>query len=163
MTLRSPRERILQTLWYEAGGLCLSIPAYLHYSGGGAGESALLMLSLSAAVLFWAPLHNTVFDWADLRLTGRVASDRPRRWRLVHAVSMETTVLVVTLPLMVVLGGLGWKEALIVDAWLTALYTGYAYVFHGVYDRLRPVAVPLPEAGGQGLSKGARLPVLILS
>ncbi len=26
MSLRSPRERLIQTLAYEAGGLCLSVP-----------------------------------------------------------------------------------------------------------------------------------------
>jgi uncharacterized membrane protein len=139
MTLRSTRERIVQALWYEAGGLCLSIPGFLLYSGGTAGESALLMAALSAAVLIWAPLHNTVFDWCDLRLTGRVASDRPKLWRLVHGLSLETTVVVVTLPMMVYIGGLGWLEAVLVDLGLTLLYAGYAVVFHGVYDRLRPV------------------------
>ncbi len=139
MPLRSLRERVIQSLWYEAGGLCLSVPGYLIYSGGTAGESMLLMSALSVAVLIWAPLHNTGFDWLDLRLTGRVASDRPGRLRLVHAISLETTVLVVTLPTMVVVGGLGWVEAIIVDLGLTLLYAGYALGFHLVYDRLRPV------------------------
>ncbi len=57
------------------------------------------MLALSAAVLVWSPVHNTVFDWLDLRLSGRVASDRPQRWRLVHAASHEATTVIVTLPI----------------------------------------------------------------
>ncbi len=148
MSLRSPRERLLQTLAYEAGGLCLSIPLYLLWTGGEAGEGAVLMAALSVAVMIWSPLHNTVFDWVDWRLTGRVASRRPQRWRVVHAVTHETTTVAVTLPILVWLGGHGWWEALVIDLWLTVLYAVYAYVFHLAYDRWRPVAEPsaLPEA-----------------
>ncbi|MCU0828933.1 MAG: PACE efflux transporter [Tabrizicola sp.] len=147
MHLRSPRERLLQTLCYEAGGLLLSIPLYLLYSGSGTGEGALLMLALSVAVMIWSPIHNTVFDWADLRLSGRVASDRPQRWRVVHAVTHEATTVVVTLPILVWLGGHGWGEALLIDLGLTVLYAVYAYGFHLAYDRWRPVSPLGAEAG----------------
>jgi uncharacterized membrane protein len=90
-------------------------------------------------VLVWSPIHNTLFDWADYRLSGRLASDRPQRWRVVHAISHEATTLVVTLPILMGLGGLTFWTALVVDMGLTFLYTAYAYVFHNLYDRLRPV------------------------
>ena len=139
MTLRSPRERLIQTLSYEAGGLCLSIPLVALVGGGTAGEAFWLMLALSAAVLIWSPFHNTVFDWLDLRLSGRLASDRPQRWRLVHAVSHEATTVVVTLPILMGFGGLDLWTALITDLGLTLLYAAYAYDFHIVYDWLRPM------------------------
>jgi uncharacterized membrane protein len=139
MRLRSPKERLIQTLCYEAGGLLLSVPLYLIYSGHETGEGALLMLALSIAVMVWSPIHNTVFDWIDLRLSGRVASDRPQKWRMVHAFSHEATTVVVTLPILVWMGGHALGEALLVDLGLTALYAVYAYGFHRVYDRLRPV------------------------
>lgn len=139
MSLRSPRERIIQTLAYEFGGLLLSIPLYLFYSGHASQDGAVTMVALSIAVMIWSPVHNTVFDWLDLRLTGRLASDRPQKWRVVHAISHETTTVVVTTPLLVWLGGHGWVEALLVDMALGAVYAGYAYVFHILYDRLRPV------------------------
>lgn len=139
MTLRSPRERLIQTLAYEAGGLCLSVPLVVLFGGGTTGTAFVLMLALSAAVLVWSPIHNTVFDWADFRLTGRLASDRPQRWRLVHAASHEATTVVVTLPILIWLGGLTVWQALLADLGLTLLYAAYAYVFHLVYDRLRPM------------------------
>ena len=139
MTLRSPRERLIQTIAYEVGGLCLSVPLVAGLGHGTTREAFFLMLALSAAVLVWSPLHNTVFDWADLRLSGRVASDRPQRWRLVHAASHEATTVVVTLPILIWLGGLGLWAALLADLGLTLLYAAYAYVFHLVYDWLRPV------------------------
>lgn len=146
MTLRSTRERVIQTLAYEAGGLCLSVPLASLVGGGTAGEAFVLMLALSLAVLVWSPVHNTVFDLADLRLSGRLASDRPQRWRVVHAISQEATTLAVTLPILMGLGGLSFGAALLADLGLTLLYTAYAYVFHLVYDRLRPVR-PLGVGG----------------
>jgi uncharacterized membrane protein len=145
MTLRSPRERAIQALAYEAGGLCLSVPLFALASGGSTGEAFSLLLALSIAVLIWSPIHNTAFDWVDFRWTGRLASDRPQRWRLVHAVSHEATTLVVTLPILMGLGGLTFWAALLADLGLTALYTVYAYVFHLIYDRLRPVRPSRPR------------------
>ena len=139
MTLRSPRERLIQTLAYEVGGLCLSVPLVAVLGHGTTREAFWLMLALSGAVLVWSPIHNTVFDWVDFRLSGRLASDRPQRWRLVHAASHEATTVVVTLPILIWLGGLSLWAALLADLGLTLLYAGYAYVFHLVYDRLRPV------------------------
>lgn len=139
MTLRSARERMIQTVSYELGGLCLSVPLVALVGGGTAGEAFWLMLALSASVLVWSPIHNTVFDWLDLRLSGRLASDRPQRWRLVHAASHEATTMVVTVPILIWLGGFDFREALLADLGLTLLYVVYAYVFHLVYDRLRPV------------------------
>jgi uncharacterized membrane protein len=146
MTLRSPRERLIQTISYEIGGLCLSIPLVALFGGGTTGEAFWLMLALSVAVLVWSPIHNTVFDWLDLRLSGRLASDRPQRWRLVHAVSHEATTVVVTLPILIWLGGFGFWTALLADLGLTALYAVYAYVFHLVYDWLRPVRPRVTQA-----------------
>ncbi|MFM7445024.1 MAG: PACE efflux transporter [Tabrizicola sp.] len=139
MTLRSPRERLIQTISYEFGGLCLSVPLVALFGGGSTGEAFWLMLALSVAVMIWSPIHNTVFDWLDLRLSGRLASDRPQRWRLVHAASHEATTIVVTLPILIWLGGFSFWAALLADLGLTLLYAAYAYVFHLVYDRLRPV------------------------
>ncbi|MGL4235284.1 chlorhexidine efflux transporter [Tabrizicola sp.] len=139
MSLRSPRERFIQTLAFETGGLLMIVPLYMLVTGSAASEGFLLMITLSAAVMIWSPLHNAVFDWADLRATGRLASDRSHRWRVVHAISHEVTVVAVTLPILIFLGGFALEQALAANIGMTAVYTVYAYVFHLVYDRLRPV------------------------
>lgn len=156
MALRSFRERVIQTLCYEAGGLLLVAPAYALIMGRGGGESFRLMAALSVVVMVWSPIHNTVFDWIDLRLTGRVASDRPHRLRMVHAASHEATTVVVTLPVLIWIGGHSLLGALVVDAVLTVAYTAYAYLFHLLYDGLRPVA--LPARDGRGMASGASEP-----
>jgi len=142
--LRSARERLIQTLAFEAGGLLLVAPLYALATGSGAGESLGLIAALALVVMAWSALYNTAFDVAERRLTGRVASDRPPRWRLVHAVGHEATALVVTWPVIVALTGLSWGEALLADIALTIVYAAYAYGFHRGYDRLRPVATTRP-------------------
>jgi uncharacterized membrane protein len=139
MTLRCIRERIYQTLAYELGGLVLATPLYSIAFGASQHNSLLLTAALSLAVMIWSPIHNTVFDWAEFRLTRRLASDRPHGLRLVHAAMHEATAVIATLPLIMWLGGHGLWTALCIDIGLTLLYTGYAYVFHILYDWLRPV------------------------
>ena len=137
--LRSRSERVIQTLTYEIGGLAIAAPIYALIFGAGSAESLGIMLALSVAVLLWTPFFNTVCDYAELRLVRRVASDRPLKWRVLHAAGLEVSTVIVTLPILIVLGGHGFLEALLLDIGLSALYAAYGFVFHLVYDRLRPV------------------------
>ena len=139
MALRNFHERIYQTISYELGGILLVTPLYVFVFGASGGQSFVVMTSLSLATLIWFPLHNTAFDWCDLRLTGRLASDRPKNLRLLHAVSHEITVCLITTPLLVGLGGHSWREAFLIDLALSFAYAAYAYGFHLVYDHFRPV------------------------
>jgi uncharacterized membrane protein len=54
---------------------------------------------------------------------------------------LELSALGVTVPVVMHLGGYGFRDALFFDMALTVFYTLYAYVFHLAYDRLRPVAI----------------------
>jgi uncharacterized membrane protein len=143
MALRTARERFFQTLAYEAGGLLVAAPLYGYVFGREASESFALIMTLSLVVMVWAPLHNTIFDWVEFDRTGRVASDRPQGLRAAHALCLEITACAVTLPIVMGMGGHGFWQALSIDLGLTLLYAAYAYFFHIVYDRLRPVSPPL--------------------
>lgn len=137
--LRSSRERLIQTLCFEALGLAIVTPLFAIFAGTSGGESLLVLVALSVAVMGWAALYNTAFDWAELRRTGRVASDRPHGLRLVHGAGLEVSAAFVTWPLIVWLTPLGWIEALVADFGLTLAYAVYGYFFHLGFDRLRPV------------------------
>lgn len=144
MSIRTPRERLLQTLCFEAGGLLIAAPLYAAAFGRASANSFLLILAVSVAVMLWSPLHNTAFDRAELALAGRVASDRPHGWRILHAISHEVSAVAVSLPLIMSLGGHDIGQALTVNLGLTAFYTAYSYVFHCAFDSLRPVIAPVP-------------------
>ncbi len=143
MSLRSGRERTLQTVTFELLGLTIVVPTHALMSHTPADTSALLVVSLAMIAALWSPLFNTVFDRIDLALSGRVASGRPHRLRLLHAVLLELSALLLTLPMVMHLAGYGFHEALFFDMALTLFYTAYAYVFHLAYDWLRPIACAL--------------------
>lgn len=145
--VRSPRERLIQTLWFEALGLALISPLFAQFAGGSAGESLVVLAVLSAAVMGWSALYNTVFDGVEHRRTGGVASDRPHGLRLAHTISHEATAVVVTWPLIFALTPLGWLDALTADIGLTLAYAAYGYLFHLGFDQLRPVRSGASDPG----------------
>lgn len=142
MALRSARERLLQAATFELGGLVMVAPVYGLVMGAGAVESVALVATVAVAAAVWSPLHNHLFDAAEWRLARRVASDRPARLRMVHAASHEVTTTVVTLPVIMLVGGHGFWAALAIDLAMTAFYAAYTYVFHIAWDRWRPVRAP---------------------
>ena len=154
MALRSLRERIIQTLAFELGGLAIAAPFYAALFGRSAQDSVLLVAAVTVAVLVWTPLHNTLFDLAEWRLARRVASDRPHRLPLLHAVSHETSAMIVSLPVIMLVGGHGFWTALAIDLGLSALYAAYAYLFHLAYDRLRPVVPREARSPRRPLTRG---------
>ncbi|HEY6514083.1 MAG TPA: PACE efflux transporter [Burkholderiaceae bacterium] len=138
--LRTPRERVIQTLWFEGPGLALVAPLYAAVTGAGVGDSFAMVGAVSVVVMAWAMLFNTLFDHIERRLAGRAASQRPHRLRWLHAVLLEGSAVVVSCPVIVALTPLTWGQALLADLGLTLAYAAYAYAFHLVFDRLRPVA-----------------------
>lgn len=139
MSIRSLRERLLQTVCFELGGVVVATPIYMIVTGNTAAEGAVLVIALAIVVMVWSPLHNSIFDILEWRLLRRVASDRPHGWRIVHAMSHEVTSLVVTVPAILMLTDHTLLEAVLLDIGLTVIYIVYAYLFHVIYDRLRPV------------------------
>ena len=154
MPLRSARERAIQTLCFEFGGMALAAPLYALLFGAGAAESFGLLVALSVAVMAWAALHNTLFDVLEWRLARRVTSDRPHGLRVVHALSLEITSILVTTPLIMLIGGFGLIEALALDIGLGLFYAGYGYLFNLVFDWFRPV-VPGHGSGRSGARDGS--------
>jgi uncharacterized membrane protein len=139
VVIRSRRERIIQTLAYEFGGLLIASPIWSIISGASGEESLLLLGCLSLAMMLWATAYNTAFDIVEYRLAARRASDRPHGWRIAHALGYEASATVITMPLVMLLAGFGWLQALAADIGLTVLYAAYGYGFHIIFDRLRPV------------------------
>lgn len=136
---RNLKERAYQTLTYELGGLLLVLPLYSFFSGYGVSESLLLLVVISIVVMLWAGFHNAVFDRLEWQIVKRLASDRPFGCRVLHIISLELTTAIVSVPVILILTDFNFLEALVVDLLLTFAYTLYGFVFHYVYDTIRPV------------------------
>jgi uncharacterized membrane protein len=139
MGIRNFRERIYQSVSCELGGILVVAPVYALVAGAGAQDSLVLMVALTTVATLWAFVHNAIFDVVEWRLVQRVASDRPQAWRLVHAVNLEATLMVFTVPVLMIMGGHPFLEAVMFDIGLSLAYMVYAYVFHMAYDWARPV------------------------
>ncbi len=139
VAVRSTRERLIQTLWFELIGLLLVTPLFAYLSGATAGESLTLLVLLSVVVTVWAAAYNTAFDQIERHFAGRNACSRPQGWRVLQAAGLEASAVVLTCPLIVLITPLGWRDALIADLGLTLTYVAYGYCFHLVFDRLRPL------------------------
>lgn len=148
---RTARERALQALVFEAGGLLLAVPLYEYAFDRTATDSFVVLATLALVVLIWTPVHNWLFDRAEHGLTGRSASDRPHGVRLLHAFTHELTPVAATLPIIMVLGQHTLHDALAVNIGLTVVYMAYAYGFYLIYDHLRPLqgaAIACPSIKG---------------
>jgi uncharacterized membrane protein len=139
MACRNTRERLVQGAGYELGGFLVAAPACAALTGNAVGSSMLLVIVLTLATVLWAPLFNTAFDRAEWKLTGRVASDRCIRMRLVHAFALEASDTVISVPILMALGGLDLTQALIADLGLLGVYMAYTYAYHTFFDWARPV------------------------
>ena len=97
----------------------------------------LALIALIAAL--WNAVYNTALDWADGKLSGRLADHRPAAWRVAHALGFEGGLVRVSVPIVVVWTGMSWFAAFSADIGLALAYVVYAYVFNVLYDRVFPI------------------------
>jgi uncharacterized membrane protein len=138
--LRSARERILQAAIYEALGLTLVTPAYAWAMGVSVGNSFITMALVSLGVMAWSSIYNAIYDRIYLRQTGRMAHERRWAERALHAALLEASITIFAVPIIFLMSGKGWLAALAADIGFTFVYVIYTYLFHLVYDRVRPVS-----------------------
>jgi uncharacterized membrane protein len=95
-----------------------------------------LVLSLVALVVNF--VYNYCFDRFDVR-NGRVPTERPRAWRIVHAIGFEATLVIINLPLL--MWWMDWTlwKVLVFDIAAMACIVVYTYYFTLAYDRLFPI------------------------
>ena len=144
--IRSTRERIIQTIAFELIGLLLIVPLFTAYTKTTHLKGLMILCVVSVLVMSWSALHNTLFDILEWRFLARIASDRSEKLRAVHALSLELTSMIVTLPVLVWLLNMSWSNALVLDIALTLAYVVYGYLFHRAFDFVRPVKnIPIKE------------------
>lgn len=142
MSIRNFRERVIQATSFEVVGVLLFTNLLAFALDREAGESMILLIAMSVAAVCLTGGFNHVFDTIEYKRTGRVASDRPQTVRVIHTVLLECVIALATIPMLKYSMDLSWTDALLADIVLLVFYAGYGYVFHVIYDRLRPVRKP---------------------
>lgn len=144
--MRTWRSRVARTVAYEAGGILLVAPAVALATEHSIEESTLFLVLVSLAFLIWDYVYNLGFDLIEHALGQGPSSARRHPWRIFHAISLEVSSIIVTVPLIMWLVGLSFWEAVAVDLALSAVYATYAYVFHLCFDWFYPVKVTGSQA-----------------
>ena len=136
--MRGTLDRIRQALAFELVGLSLVTPLTSWLFGHDIGEVGILAVVGASLATFWHYAFNWSFDRLLLALTGRVDKSLPVRF--LHAVTFETGLLVLMLPVIAWWLGITLWQALAMDVAFALFYVVYAFVFTWIYDRLFPVA-----------------------
>ncbi|WP_109078278.1 PACE efflux transporter [Aggregatibacter kilianii] len=126
------KERLLHTVLFELGAIIVTVIAVSLV--GGELHSA---IGLSVAISVVAMGCNFGFNWLfDKIFTGR-RELRGFGVRLLHTVSFETALMLLTLPMLMYALGLTLWEALLMDISLTLIIMIYTFLFNWAYDHLR--------------------------
>ena len=139
MSIRTLRERLLQSAGYEVGSLLVATPICAWLTGTSLAASTVLVIVLTVATMIWSPVYNTIYDRVEWRLLRRTASARPKGARLMHAIGLEASDMFVSVPILMVGGGLDLYQAVLADLALLLVYVAYTYVYHQLFDWWRPV------------------------
>jgi len=139
MTIRSARERIIQTLSYEFFALLIMTPLFHLFSKESGTDSLLLLVTLSIIAMAWTGFYAHTFDIIEHKITGKLATERNKLVRALHAILLELGLCLLTWPVIKYMLDYSWTKAFISDILITLAYMAYAYVFLWVYDKVRPM------------------------
>jgi uncharacterized membrane protein len=141
IVIRTGMDRVRYALLFEGILVALfAVLAALLFDRSLLSMGALsIVLSLIALAINF--FYNYVFDRFDVR-NGRIPTERSRRWRIIHALGFEATLVVINLPLL--MWWMGWSvwQALVLDIVAMAGVVVYTYYFTLAYDRLFPIRQP---------------------
>lgn len=136
--LRSLKDRIRYTVIFETILLTMIVPAGMIFYDRGIWDIGLLGVVLVIKAMIFNIIYNYIFDRIEAR-TGRVANDRPHKWRVVHAIGFEVTLAITSIPIYTWWLNITVLEAIIIDLVVTTFIVGYTYVYTLVYDFVFPI------------------------
>ena len=127
-------ERVFQALLFEAIALLIVIPTSVMIGGFDASKMAIVGIALSLFAMLWNYLYNLIFD----KLAGFNRSQRGAKVRIMHAVSFELGMVVITIPVVAWFLKITWQAAIILEAVFLVFMLIYTLVFNWIYDCYQP-------------------------
>lgn len=127
------KERLLHTLLFEGIALATFVPLATMLTG----HETHLMLGVSVTMTVIAMLWNLVYNWGFDHMVGHDRLARGLRLRVLHSLLFEVGLLTVSLPLLMVILGIGFWAALLFDVAAVIYFLIYTVVFNWAYDHLR--------------------------
>ena len=140
--MRTTRDRIRHAILFEIVGLVLLIGGGAAITGFDLHALGVIGVVSSLVATAWNYVYNLGFDHALLRLRGTVAKTHPIR--AVHVVLFEAGLLILLLPFVAWMLGVGLWQAFLFDVGVAVFYVVYGYAYNWAYDRVFPL---IPDPG----------------
>ncbi|TKD22697.1 PACE efflux transporter [Rhodobacter capsulatus] len=134
VTLSPPLRRVIYVLAFEAGAIALSTLLLTRLSAGPAADSLLVSVLVTLIALLWNLVFNTGFEAAEHRFRLR----RTLWLRALHALGFEGGLFLFTVPLYMGFYGVGFAEAVAMEAALLVCFLIYTFFFTWGFDRIFP-------------------------
>lgn len=131
--MQGKKRKVVQAISYEALALIFITPALAWVYGGGLAASGALAVALCVTAMLWNMVFNSLFEAWESR------QQRPERTvsrRVLHAITFELGLLLMTVPMLVWALEIGWWQALVTDFSLMLFFLLYAFVFQWGFDLL---------------------------
>ncbi|GLK87874.1 PACE efflux transporter [Pseudomonas turukhanskensis] len=131
--MQGKKRKVVQAVSYELVALLFITPAMAWVFEGGMVLSGALALALCLVAMVWNMVFNSLFEaWEKRRRNPRRTLSR----RVLHAVTFELGLLLMTVPMLVWALNIGWWQALATDFSLMLFFLLYAFVFQWGFDLL---------------------------
>jgi len=140
IAMRTPKDRLRHTIFFELFLLLLCVPVMSFALGKPMEEIGIMSLVLSLVGASWNYMYNYLFDHALVRLN-KPLYPRSGMLRLIHAVFFELTLLIITVPTIMLQLNYTFMQALMVDIGFVVFVPVYAFAYNMMYDRVFPPPV----------------------
>jgi uncharacterized membrane protein len=140
MALQGLRRRVVHALSFEAIAIALLTVGMSLFGLADAQQGFALSLALSVTAMSWNMVFNALFERWEARQVSRA---RTLTRRVAHALGFEGGLMVLTVPIIAHMLGIGWWEALLADLAMMAFFLVYTFAFNWVFDHL----FGLPDLG----------------
>ena len=144
--MRSTPDRIRHAVSFEIIAIAMVMFLGSHVFGMPPVSMGAVGIASSLVATIWTYLYNLGFDHALLRLNG--SPENSWTMRVVHTILFEITLSLLLLPLIAIMLGISFIDALVMDLAMTAFFLVYTFVFNLVYDRIFPIPVRSGEQSG---------------
>lgn len=135
--MRSTSDRIQLTMLFVVGMILVCSPMAATILGKDIIHIGMLTITISLIAMVLNCLYIFLFDLNSIRL-GLSQLYRPPRLRVLHAVLFELSLLLISLPIIVVWLDLSLWKAFITDIGFSLFAFVYGYQFNRSYDLLFP-------------------------
>lgn len=127
--------RVVHTVGFEVLGVVIFTPVAVYILNESVFDIGLLAIVISLIAMVWNLIYNYIFDFIESCFGGH-RSKRRLFMRIIHAVSFELGLLVVTLPMVAYWLHMSLWKALLTDIGFVIFYLVYAFFYNYIFDKI---------------------------